>query len=202
MSRTKQYEPDKVVGIAMNTFWSQGYGATSIEDLAEATGLSRSSLYSEYGSKRALFSASVNHYLEYFSSRLAPLSDGGLEALEDFFEQISADQPGKPTGCLMVNTMTEFVPPDSNFADDAALYRIMVTDALLGALSAAEVRGDIDPGSSGRRADFLTTQLFGLFVELRAQSSRADLERSVEAILAEVGSWKRLSLKRRLGNTS
>lgn len=202
MSRTKQYKPDEVVGIAMNTFWTQGYGATSIEDLAEATGLSRSSLYSEYGSKRALFSAAVNHYLEYFSSRLAPLSDGGLDALEEFFEQISAGQSGKPAGCLMVNSMTEFVPADPSFTDDADLYRIMVTDALLGALSAAEAKGDIDTGSSGRRADFLTTQLFGLFVELRAQSSRTDVERSVEAILAEVRSWKRLSLKRRLGTTS
>lgn len=186
----------------MNTFWKQGYGATSIEDLAEATGLSRSSLYSEYGSKRALFSAAVNHYLEYFSTRLTPLSDGGLDALEEFFQQVSVDQPGRPAGCLMVNTMAEFVPADPSFADDAALYRIMVTDALLSALSAAEARGDIDPGSSARRADFLTTQLFGLFVELRAQSSRADIERSVEAILAEVGSWRRLSLKRRLGTTS
>ena len=202
MSRTKQYEPEIIAGIAMNVFWTQGYGATSIEDLAEATGLSRSSLYSEYGSKRALFSAAVNHYLEYFSSRLAPLSDGGLDALEEFFEQISADQPGKPAGCLMVNTMTEFVLADPSFADDAALYRIMVKDAFSDALAAAELSGEIDPGSSGRRADFLTTQLFGLFVELRAQSPRADIERSVEAILAEVGSWKRLSLKRRLGSSS
>lgn len=200
MPRTKQYEPDRIAGIAMNVFWTQGYGATSIEDLAEATGLSRSSLYSEYGSKRELFSTALNHYLEYFGTRLAPLSEGGLDALEAFFQQVSADQPDKPAGCLMVNTMTELVPPDPSFADDADLYRIMIKDAFSDALATAETRGEIDSGSPGRRADFLTTQLFGLFVELRAQTSRTDIERSVEGVIAEVRSWKRLSLKRRLGD--
>ena len=116
MSRTKQYEPEEVAERAMILFWRQGYGATSIEDLADATGLSRSSLYSEYGSKRALFSAAVNHYLEYFNARLALLSEGNLDTLEEFFEQIADEQSGKPAGCLMVNTALELSPHDEEIA--------------------------------------------------------------------------------------
>jgi TetR/AcrR family transcriptional repressor of nem operon len=198
VSRTKQYEPEEVAERAMILFWRQGYGATSIEDLADATGLSRSSLYSEYGSKRALFSAAVNHYLEYFNARLAPVTEGNLDTLEEFFEQIADEQSGKPAGCLMVDTMTEFGLRDAAFSDDAELYRLMIREAFAAALAAAELSGDIERETSNRRAEFLSTQLLGLFVTLRTHPVGSHVDASVQAILAEIRSWRRLSFKRRL----
>lgn len=44
-----------VITIAANAFLCTGYEATSIDDLVEATGVHRGSLYKAFGSKRGLF---------------------------------------------------------------------------------------------------------------------------------------------------
>lgn len=198
MARTKQYQPELVVDVAMDVFWSQGYGATSVEDLAAATGLSRSSLYAEYGSKRALFGSAVDHYLQYLSSLLAPVADGGLEAVVAFFKRTGAGLGGFHRGCLMANGMAELGQTDDDFKRDAARYRSMIREALTVALEAAESTGQTEPGVSERRAEFLTTQLLGLFVELRSREIQSDSD-AAASIVAEVASWQRLSFQRRLG---
>ena len=52
--RTKEFEPDQIADAAMRVFWQRGYAATSVQDLVEGTGLSRSSLYSTFSSKQGL----------------------------------------------------------------------------------------------------------------------------------------------------
>jgi len=41
---------------AVAVFWSKGYRDTAIADLERATGLNRSSLYTAFGTKQAIFS--------------------------------------------------------------------------------------------------------------------------------------------------
>nr|WP_237517356.1 TetR/AcrR family transcriptional regulator [Streptomyces sp. SID4941] len=47
----------------MLLFWEQGYEATSLTQLREATGLSSASLYGAFGSKEGLFEKAVEHYI-------------------------------------------------------------------------------------------------------------------------------------------
>ena len=54
--RTKTFEPDEIADAAMEVFWRRGYAATSVQDLVEGTGLSRSSLYSTFESKQGCIS--------------------------------------------------------------------------------------------------------------------------------------------------
>ena len=54
MARPKDYDRDDVLISARDLFWEQGYEATSITELEERTGLNRSSLYREFGSKYGL----------------------------------------------------------------------------------------------------------------------------------------------------
>ncbi|MEM8848464.1 MAG: helix-turn-helix domain-containing protein [Pseudomonadota bacterium] len=49
---------------AMRTFWRHGYEATSIQDLTDATGLGRGSLYGAFQDKETLFIAALDQYLE------------------------------------------------------------------------------------------------------------------------------------------
>ena len=45
MGRTATFDRADAVRAARGVFWNQGYEATSIPDLEQATGLKRSSLY-------------------------------------------------------------------------------------------------------------------------------------------------------------
>ncbi len=55
MARPRNFDEGEVVVHAAALFGRLGYNATSIDDLLEATGLQRGSLYKAFGSKRNLF---------------------------------------------------------------------------------------------------------------------------------------------------
>ena len=96
----------------------RGYNATSLDDLVNATGVSRHGIYGDFGGKRALFLASLDHYSEaVVTPAFAEVEAGGadLTTVAGYFEhQIRrAEGPGLPgRGCLMANTMTEVAPRD------------------------------------------------------------------------------------------
>ena len=57
MAGIKQFDRHEVLDRAMAVFWKRGYEATSIQDLLEATGINRGSLYATFGNKQQLFLA-------------------------------------------------------------------------------------------------------------------------------------------------
>jgi len=64
MARPRQFNREESLKNAMVIFWEKGYEATSLNDLLEATGLARQSLYNTFGDKRGLFLASLRRYAE------------------------------------------------------------------------------------------------------------------------------------------
>src|SRR3984893_773022 len=105
MSRPRAFEEEQVVVAAKQVFWEQGYLQTSVGDLEEATGLSRSSLYMAFGSKRDLFAAALRVYLDTFiDPLLGPLErdDAGLHEVVVYFKTLATlfKDPGAQRGCL------------------------------------------------------------------------------------------------------
>lgn len=64
MGRRRSFSEADVISIAANTFLRTGYEGTSIDDLVEATGIHRGSLYKAFGSKRGLFILALEQGLE------------------------------------------------------------------------------------------------------------------------------------------
>lgn len=62
--RPRSFDPDAVLDKARAVFWNLGYAATSLDDLAAATGLNRPSLYAAFGDKRALYLAALKRSAE------------------------------------------------------------------------------------------------------------------------------------------
>ena len=84
MARPQAYNTDDALQRATELFWSQGYGATSIDQLLVVMGLSRSSLYHAFGDKRELFIKAMDFY--------AVQMDPFLEALQFATDPILAIQ--------------------------------------------------------------------------------------------------------------
>ena len=74
MGRPQTFETDEVVRAARGVFWRDGYESASLPDLEQATGLSRSSIYHAFGSKRGLFDAAVDVARE--AAAVAPVGRG------------------------------------------------------------------------------------------------------------------------------
>jgi len=64
MTGVKQFDRNQVLDRAIWVFWQSGYQATSIQDLVDATGVNRGSLYATFGDKCGLFIAVLDYYAE------------------------------------------------------------------------------------------------------------------------------------------
>ena len=62
MARCREFDSDEALDQALNAFWLKGYAATSMTDLLAAMGLSKSSFYDCFGSKREVLLAALSRY--------------------------------------------------------------------------------------------------------------------------------------------
>lgn len=146
MGRMPTFDRRAVVDAARDVFWQRGYAEAGITELEEATGLTRSSLYNAFGSKRGLFDAVLAGYLDdVVRTRLRPLGGGDPGALEAYIEDmraaIAADSPRARLGCLLLNAGS------SPLASDDAEVRALVSGY------AAEMRAAIRAAVADRRPD-------------------------------------------------
>jgi TetR/AcrR family transcriptional repressor of nem operon len=189
MGRRKNYERSDVLGRAMQLFWLRGFEATSIADLAAAMGINKNTLYTEFGSKQALYEAALDHYLDrvvpqFVGEILQP--DAGLEAIHAVFDRFgaAAGQPGTERGCMACNAATELAQADLGTRALVARYVDTLTrgfrTCLDNAVTDGTLRSDTDTAAESHR---LTTTLMGMFVLVRAQLDGATARATVRATL-------------------
>ena len=62
MGRPREFSEAEALDAAMRVFWEKGYEGASLDNLTRAMGINRSSLYSTFGDKEALFRRVVGRY--------------------------------------------------------------------------------------------------------------------------------------------
>ena len=169
----------------METFWTRGFEATSVSDLTEAMGLSRSSLYASFGDKDAVFARAVDLYMREISAERVRILRGaasareGVRAFFDHHIRVATD-PRTPAGCLVVNSALEL----DGLADETAdrvTSRSKIVDQAMRELLEREL-GD------GQRARSLALMLvavsYGIHVMARMHRDRKTLQSIADAALA------------------
>ncbi|MDZ8170654.1 TetR/AcrR family transcriptional regulator [Microbacterium xanthum] len=138
MGRTASFEREAVVRAARGVFWREGFESAAVPDLERATGLGRSSLYHAFGSKRGLFDAAVQSYLdEIVRPRLRPLQHEPVPAaaLADYLAGLAqaitrADTRDAAHGCLLINAAGSPLAHDPELAKVITAYRAELRDAV------------------------------------------------------------------------
>jgi TetR/AcrR family transcriptional regulator, transcriptional repressor for nem operon len=193
MPRPRGYAREAVLEAAKDVFWENGYEGTVLSELEQRTGLNRSSLYLEFGSKQELFSAVLDlYYDEVVDPLLTGLeSDPQPSAIGDFFAGIKRiileEQAGRRRGCLLVNTIAELSPKDPAAARRSRAFRDRLHGAFIRALERAASTGRMDVGSIRRRAAMLLASTLGIWVDARIDL--ADAAARCDEVAAEVHSW-------------
>ena len=127
MAGIKQFNEEETLERALHVFWRRGYASTSMQDLAQATGVLRGSLYNAYGDKRSIFLLAFERYKRRYLAAVGELMkrDDPVEASRDYFGYVIAsmmepipgqdDTPSSSTrGCLTTKIAT-----DETAMDDA-----------------------------------------------------------------------------------
>ncbi len=196
MGRPRGYDRDAVLVAARDLFWERGYEATSISDLEERTGLNRSSLYQEFGSKHALFEAALECYADrVIAMLLADLRqpDSSLDTVVSLFTRLSglfrSSASVSTRGCLMVNATAELAAHDDLVRPAAAEYRDRLRGTFAAALARAAERGEIDAEVVRARAHLLASTLMGVWLTVRIDPR--DASALCDTIAREVASWRK-----------
>ena len=176
MARTKTFDEDEALTRAMELFWKKGYHGTSMQDLVDTMGISRSSMYDTFGDKHAIFLQSFRHYKKNQQAVLANISefnDGLQDILAKFFNLLLRDivSDEEQKGCMIVNCSTELA------WEDEAVRAIIKENydefekRFLPVFTLAIKRGEID---IKKNPQAMTRFLYVNMVGLRAVSRSTD----------------------------
>ncbi|MFK4065731.1 TetR/AcrR family transcriptional regulator [Streptomyces sp. NPDC029674] len=194
MPDIKHFDPDEALDRVVRLFWQHGAATTSIQAVATATGLNRSSLYATFGGKRELYVAALRRYLRDHSHRAfrSIAEDGrGLPGVRDFFEaliELRCEGPYAGWGCMVVNAHAGVERTDPEVRALLDDHHEGLRDAMRAALEAARRAGQLGPGVSVEdSAEALVLLAYGVNLRSRAGADAAVLRRTVDAVLASLG---------------
>ncbi|MDO9335553.1 MAG: TetR/AcrR family transcriptional regulator [Caulobacter sp.] len=191
--RPRAYDPDKAIARAREAFWTQGYSATSLDDLSAATGMNRPSLYAAFGDKRALYLEALRRTKDGLLAGTKAALDlpGDLQASLNFYfaraiEAYMAGE-GEARGCFIIGTALTEAVGDPEIK--ALLHEVflgldgLLTARLQRAIDEGEIPATTDAASLGY---LLSAAVHGLAMRSRAGEPREALDRWAEGAVAQV----------------
>lgn len=189
MARTPAFDRNEVVDKALDVFWRQGYGQTSVCDLVDATGLQPGSLYAAFGNKKGVFLEVLDTYNRAFVDRIRALGRDGRPALDGIRDLLAgiveATVSGQgQQGCLAVNALLELAAHEPDVARRLSEHNERVRGSFAAVIARAQDLGEIAPGRSPEALSaFLVNNLWGMRVTCRGCTDRATLDAVVDGIL-------------------
>jgi TetR/AcrR family transcriptional repressor of nem operon len=174
--RTKEFKEDEALEKAMQLFWLKGYNGTSMQDLLDGLGLSRSTLYRAYIDKHSLFLKALGHYQQFSSSEIKKVikeDDAAKETIRKLLEFIAAVviQDEQHKGCFMLNSEIELSLHDKVVHDMVISSDQDIEDVFYHVIKKGQKRGEINKGEDARAmARFFLNTAKGIRVTAKSNS--------------------------------
>lgn len=168
--RPKTFDRDRVVGVAMETYWSEGLDGISLNELCRRSGVSKPGLYREFGGEDGLMDATLAHYAEtVLAPSLGPLMSGRPfdEVLVEVVETLTDIDRAGPAGCLLVRMQQSPARLGPTVAARVDALREGARSAYAVWVDEAKGRGEVPAGiSTDVAAVFIDTQCSNLLVQM------------------------------------
>lgn len=191
MARPREFDRDKALRQAMQTFWELGYEGASTATLVDRLGIGRSSLYAAFGSKDELYVESMDTYIRDLRVRvMGKLAAEGpaMDVLERFFFDVAdrGGSDGEPLRCCMV--VRAFLSGNDQLPEIKTRLKRTMTEldrSFHGLLKRAQEEGALTKGRKLRdSARFLTTTFQALNVAALAGRDRREMRAIVREALS------------------
>ncbi len=182
MARPKAFNEEEVIDKAVEVFWAKGYEATSMQDLIDAMGIQRGSLYATFGSKQNLFLKSLKRYSVTVVSKLLEILESkpsAIESIELFFSQLVEHllTAGELRSCLVTNSAIERGLRDEETRQLVLKLLNALEDGFYKALQRAKENSELPTELDLKVvASYLTSSMQGLLVMGKVYSDRSVLE--------------------------
>ncbi|AHH97185.1 TetR/AcrR family transcriptional regulator [Kutzneria albida] len=189
MARAKSFDTEAAVDAAMQVFWTNGYAGTTPQQLVDALGIGRGSLYNAFTSKHALYERALRRYQESETARLIEVLDGHgpardrIRAALDLVVTASLRDSGG-RGCMIANAAVEFGGTDEIVGHLVRRVFDRQEAAFRGAIEEGQLAGEIDRAAdAGALASALLATINGIRVLAKADPDPARLSRLADTAL-------------------
>jgi AcrR family transcriptional regulator len=178
--RPRGFEPDEVLQRVRAVFLEKGFAGASLDELAEAAGLNRPSLYAAFGDKEQLYIETLRRYGEHgiagvdavFAGK-GPIEKRLGQVFRGAIEIYTAPPSG---GCMIVGTAAVEAPTRPKIAAAAAELLQATEDAFERAFAKAVAAGELTAEPSPKaRARLAGTALHTLAIRARLGTRPAEL---------------------------
>lgn len=179
MARTKDFDENEVLNKAICLFWHKGYNGTSMQDLVEGLGISRSSLYDTYGDKHTLYLKALEGYQQSAGNELNRILSGAKSAKETLKElmewvvyNLVNDKDHK--GCFMVNAKIETAATDPKVYEVVCRSEQQVIDAFYKIIKIGQDKGQItNKQDAVTLANFMVNTVNGMRVTAKSTTDKS-----------------------------
>ncbi|MEO0828587.1 MAG: TetR/AcrR family transcriptional regulator [Cyanobacteria bacterium J06635_15] len=187
--RPREFDVDAALDQAVQVFYAKGYEATTLEDLTQAMGIQRPSLYSAFGNKETLFLKVLERYrTQSVQSSQAALEEeaDGKKAIAGFLTQIAEYHiTSDGLGCLIVNSSVDCQPRQGKIGDRIRQLHDQNETMIYQRLQRALTDGDLPAETDIRGlAQFYNGVIQGMAVLARAQKNPDAVRQMVKFAIA------------------
>lgn len=188
--RPRAYEPEIALGKALDLFRKQGFAATSLDDLSEATGMNRPSLYGAFGDKRELYIKSYQRYREDARASMVEIFRQEMpvrQRLERIFASalnIYLSGETGPRGCFTVVTAASEAVADPEIRAMVLEGLTELDKAFANCFRRAKEKGEL-PASADPAvlAQLASATVHSIAIRSRARVPRKELEGIVKGAI-------------------
>ena len=189
MPKVKLFDQQEILEKAMELFWKKGYHATSMQELVNHLGISRSSIYDTFGGKKQLFELTFQRYratnlkgTTNFLQNQKNVKTGFRLLFEMGIKESINDADNK--GCFVINTTSELLPDDEAMQKVLKKNKTAFENVFYKFLLRGEQSGEIPKGKDLKAiASLLFTLYNGIKLIAKVQPNRKKLLAIVDTAL-------------------
>jgi AcrR family transcriptional regulator len=189
--RPRGFDREAALHAAILLFWKQGFDGTSYTDLTRATGMSKPTLYANFGDKVELFRRAMVAYAEqatkvYEEALNQPTSRESVEACLRLARGLNA-QADEPKVCFLVQGALTGSADTQELRDELAALQRQATKKLQKRLDQGKRKGELPPNANTAvMAEYFTSVVTGLSVQAANGAAARELNQVIEMAMT---SW-------------
>lgn len=162
--RPKTFDRDHTLDVAIDSYWREGVGAVSVNEICRRASISKPGLYREFGGEDNFLDAALTRYLDTVLGPMMSLFSEDRpfrQTLDSVLElATSAQTSGVPSGCLFAKMRTIRGQLGPTTGEHVDRVREQLINVYTRWLEACVQRGDITlPASLASMASYVDTQM-------------------------------------------
>lgn len=185
----KQFDVDVALRKAGDTFWSNGYEATSICDLLDAMGIQKGSFYDTYKSKRDVYLRALDQWIEsgFAAFEKITLNKKPRQALAALVESVfdASISDDERRGCMVVNCALELAHSDKQaqriVQKAFARHEKLFAEQIIAGQNSGEISTKVDAVATSKA---MLALIMGMRVYTRSGTTKATLKMLLDQSLA------------------